>query len=92
MNAVRPPSPDVLMERLDNLGRQVDQFRSETGSKMEQFRTETGMRLDRIDDDITRNYVSREEFTPVKTIVYGMAGLILIGFVGMLMYLIGWQR
>jgi len=33
-------------------------------------------------DDLKLNYVRREEFNPVKAIVYGAVGIVLIGLVG----------
>lgn len=86
------PDLKVMMERLDNLGKQVETFRNETNNRLQDFRTETNVKLDRLDTDMTRNYITREEFLPVKAIVYGFAGLILAGFAGMLIYIIGWHK
>lgn len=39
-------------------------------------------KLDSIDNKVSSHYVSKEEFEPVKKLVYGVVGLILVAFVG----------
>lgn len=41
-----------------------------------------------IKDTVSKNYITREEFDPIKKVVYGLVSLILIGVVGALMALI----
>ena len=38
--------------------------------------------------DFSKNYVTKEEFLPVKSLVYGFASLILTGVAGSLLYLV----
>ena len=38
---------------------------------------------------ISENYVSKVEFWPVRAIVYGGAGIVLVGVLGTILYLIG---
>ena len=45
-------------------------------------------KLDSVDQKISLHYVSREEFEPIKKIVYGMVGLILVAVVGALLSLV----
>ena len=45
-------------------------------------------KLDSVDQKISTHYVSREEFEPIKKIVYGMVALILISVVGALISLV----
>lgn len=45
-------------------------------------------KLDNVDLKISTHYVSREEFEPIKKIVYGMVGLILVAVVGALVSLV----
>jgi tetrahydromethanopterin S-methyltransferase subunit G len=45
-------------------------------------------KLDNVDQKISTHYVSREEFEPIKKIVYGMVGLILVAVVGALISLV----
>lgn len=45
-------------------------------------------KLDNVDQKISTHYVSRDEFEPIKRIVYGMVGLILIAVVGALVSLV----
>jgi hypothetical protein len=45
-------------------------------------------KLDNVDQKISTHYVSREEFEPIKKIVYGMVGLILVAVVGALVSLV----
>lgn len=44
--------------------------------------------LDEIKAKLEKNYVSQEEFRPVKTIVYGMVGIILATVITSLVYLV----
>jgi hypothetical protein len=39
-------------------------------------------------DTLTGNFVTRAEFWPVKTLVFGCTGLILTGVIGALLYLV----
>jgi len=45
-------------------------------------------RLTTLDDKVSRHYVSKEEFDPIKKIVYGMVSLILIAVVGAILALV----
>lgn len=45
-------------------------------------------KLDGVDQKISTHYVSREEFEPIKKIVYGMVTLILVAVVGALVSLV----
>lgn len=45
-------------------------------------------KLDNVDKKISIHYVSREEFEPIKKIVYGMVGLVLVAVVGALISLV----
>ena len=45
-------------------------------------------KLDGVDQKISTHYVSREEFEPIKKIVYGMVGLVLVAVVGALVSLV----
>jgi tetrahydromethanopterin S-methyltransferase subunit G len=45
-------------------------------------------KLDNVDQKISTHYVSREEFEPIKKIVYGMVGLVLVAVVGALISLV----
>lgn len=42
--------------------------------------------------DIRANSVTKTEFAPIKAIVFGAVGLVLIGFMGTLVYLAGLSR
>jgi hypothetical protein len=44
--------------------------------------------LDRVESKVTTGYVSKEEFEPIKRIVYGLVGLILVAVVGALLSLV----
>lgn len=41
-----------------------------------------------MDDKVSKHYVSKEEFDPIKKIVYGLVSLILIAVVGALLALV----
>lgn len=45
-------------------------------------------KLNAVDNKVSSNYVSKEEFDPIKKIVYGMVSLILIAVVGALVALV----
>jgi hypothetical protein len=45
-------------------------------------------KVDGVDQKVSTHYVSREEFEPIKKIVYGLVGLILAAVVGALISLV----
>ena len=45
-------------------------------------------KLNAVDNKVSSNYVSKEEFEPIKKIVYGVVSLILVGVVGALVALV----
>ena len=45
-------------------------------------------KLDCIDDKLNELFVTKDEFTPVKNVVYGMVGLVLTAVAGALIRLI----
>lgn len=45
-------------------------------------------KLNAVDTKVSSNYVSKEEFEPIKKIVYGMVSLILVAVVGALVALV----
>lgn len=45
-------------------------------------------KLNAIDEKVSTHYVSKEEFEPIKKIVYGLVSLILIAVVGALLALV----
>ena len=45
-------------------------------------------KMDALDTKMNNNYVSKEEFEPVKNIVYGLVGIILIAVIGALLALV----
>lgn len=45
-------------------------------------------KLNAVDNKVSSHYVSKEEFEPIRKIVYGMVSLILIAVVGALVALV----
>jgi len=45
-------------------------------------------KLNAVDNKVSSNYVSKDEFEPIKKIVYGLVSLILIAVVGALVALV----
>jgi hypothetical protein len=45
-------------------------------------------KLNAVDDKVSSHYVSKEEFEPIRKIVYGVVSLILIAVVGALVALV----
>lgn len=45
-------------------------------------------KMNAIDTKVSNNYVSKEEFEPIKKIVYGVVSLILVAVVGALVALV----
>lgn len=45
-------------------------------------------KLNAVDNKVSSNYVSKEEFEPIRKIVYGLVSLILIAVVGALVALV----
>jgi hypothetical protein len=73
----------VLVERLDFL--RSDFRRIEI--KIDNWE----VKFSQIERDISARFITQEEFWPVKMIAFGFAGLILVGFVGLLIHTVGWQ-
>lgn len=44
--------------------------------------------VDDLNDKVDHNYVTKDEFRPVKSLVYGLVGLILVSVVGALLALV----
>lgn len=47
-----------------------------------------GIQLSSIDGKVSTHYVTKEEFGPIKNLVYGLVGLILVAVVGGLLSLL----
>ena len=45
-------------------------------------------KLNAVDEKVSKNYVSKEEFEPIKNVVYGLVSLILVAVVGALVALV----
>ncbi len=45
-------------------------------------------KIDSIDTKVSNHYVTKEEFQPIKMVVYGLVGLILVAVVGALIALV----
>ena len=68
------------------------------GAKMSNLETELALqgkdidyikkKLDHIDEKLDKHYVTKEEFLPIRNIVYGMVGLILISVTTALLALV----
>lgn len=50
--------------------------------------TNVERRIDSIDDKLEKNYVSQDQFAPVKNIVYGMVSVILVAVIGAIIALV----
>lgn len=42
-------------------------------------------------ENIEEKYVTRDEFAPVRAVVFGAVALILAAFMGAILYLTGWK-
>lgn len=63
-----------LLENVKNLSEDLKDFKN---------------RLDKFEDKMDNTFVNKAEFSPVKNVVYGMVGLILITFlVGILKFVV----
>ena len=71
--AVKQPSNDVLLTELNNLTKLVERDRSDTNKRL---------------DKIEAKLVTRAEFEPVKSIVYGLVGLVLTSVIVALLALV----
>lgn len=50
-------------------------------SRLDERTLNISVALKKLSEDISSKYVTKEEFGPVKSIVYGMVGFILITFI-----------
>jgi hypothetical protein len=55
---------------------------------VEETRKELKSDIGKIDDKISREYVTHDEFEPIKRLVYGVVGLILVAVVGALVAMV----
>ena len=46
----------------------------------------------KIDRDVTEDYVTQAEFWPVKMIVFGGVSSVLLSFIGLVIYVVGWGK
>jgi hypothetical protein len=87
-------------QRLDERFKILNSSVNHVHTKLDQVNKD----IRRLDNDIRDDYISRREFGefrvttitqsefwPVKVIVYGLAGSILMGFLGLLLITIGWR-
>lgn len=51
-------------------------------------RKEIGARIDKLEDKIDSNYVTHTELEPIKRLVYGAVGAILLAFIGAIIALV----
>jgi len=56
---------------------------------LQQNERETTTRIGAIEVLVAGNYVTKAEFSPVRSLVFGAVALILVGFMGALPYLTG---
>jgi hypothetical protein len=57
-------------------------------ARIDERTQQTSRVVDEIKGKLEHNYVSQEEFKPVKTIVFGLVGVILMAVVGALVALV----
>lgn len=62
-----------IAERIEHIGKTADAMRKEMTDGF---------------DDVARNYVRKEEFTPVKSVVYGLVGIMALAVLGAVLKLI----
>ena len=81
---------DCLKDMKDKVTiREVYQLLSEVRLEIKSSALDTNKRIDDMQKSISENYVSKVEFWPVRAIVYGGAGIVLVGVLGTILYLIG---
>lgn len=78
-----PPDDSTLLARLDERTRGIAEDISEMKEASKLYVTKAEFN--------PANYVTRTEFSPVRSIVFGAVALILVGFMGALLYLTGWK-
>lgn len=77
-----------LLARLDERTREFDKRQIEHSTKLEAMTRETNTKLDSMRNDFERKYVTIDQFSPVKTIVYGLVGTILVSVIGAVIALV----
>jgi len=69
-----------LYESLNNLRKELEQDDKRIEANIQQM-----------EDKIDKTYTKLVQFQPVKNIVYGMVAIILSGFLGAVLFFIGWN-
>lgn len=80
-----------IEKELRALERKVDKLSSANETDIAVFRNDMGYikrQLDEIKNLVANNYVGKDEFEPVKKIVYGLVSLILTGVASAMLYLV----
>lgn len=75
-------------ELVQNLTTDVKEMRQEFNGRITKLEDDTKERLQSFEDKFTANYVTKAEFNPVRSIVFGAAGFILISVLSALVYLV----
>lgn len=68
-----------------------DPWLKEFLKRVDEHCTRIELRVEELIKDIQEHYVTKTELSPIKIIVFGMAGFILAAFVAMLIIKVGWK-
>lgn len=59
--------------------------------KIDDHCARTELKIDNLIQDIEKRFVTKVELSPIKIIVFGLAGCILMAFIGLVIFKVGWK-
>ena len=77
-----------LRDSADQLLARIDERTARTERDLSELRAETRKGLADLKGESITNFVTRQEFLPVRAVVYGMVALVMLAVLGALMALV----
>ena len=84
------PTTGELLVAVNAMSTDMDRRFNAIREEIERRFNKVDQQLDKIDRDVTDDYVTYKEFRPVRNIVYGMVAVVLGSFLGSIAYWIKW--
>lgn len=76
-------------KKLDSQSNKIDALDEKLDSKIDTLDEKLDIKIGKLIESLDKHYVKKEEFTPVRTIVYSAVGAVLAGVIGAILFYIG---
>lgn len=80
---------EEVNKKLSSQSKKMDDLDEKLDTKIDTLDEKLNNQINKLIDSLEEHYVRREEFTPVRTIVYSTVSIILAGVIGAILYVIG---